>query len=147
MDDITYKYINHKSKNFKQVINLRFDILFKQYNKIQRYDYDELDHISYHLIALDKGKVAGYSRMTNINGKSKITNVVVNPEYTHRRIGFEMMKMHIIKAKENNMNYLYLNSRLDTVNFYKKVGFQCKDVTFLSEQSGLMLQKMYLKIT
>lgn len=147
MDDITYKYINHKSKKFKQIINLRFDILFKQYNKIERYDYDELDYISFHLVALDKGKVAGYSRMTNINGKSKITNVVVNPEYAHRRIGFEMMKMHIIKAKEKNMNYLYLNSRLDTVNFYKKVGFQCKDAIFISEQSGLMLQEMYFKIS
>jgi len=147
MDDITYKYINYKSKEFEQVIELRFNILFEKYNKIKRYDYDELDHISLHLVALDKGKVLGYSRMTDINGKGKITNVVVNPEYKYRRIGFEMMKIHIIKARENNMHYLYLNARLDTVDFYRKVGFQCKETTFLSDKSGLILQEMYFKIS
>ncbi len=147
MDDIIYKYIDYKSEEFKQVIDLRFNILFEQYNKIERYNYDELDCMSLHLVALDKEKVVGYSRITNINGKGKITNVVVSPEFIHKGIGFEMMRRHIIKAKENNINHLYLNARLSTTNFYSKAGFQCKDKTFLSEKSGLLLQKMYLKIS
>lgn len=147
MNDITYKYTNYKSKEFEQVINLRFNILFAPYNKVEKYDYDELDYISLHLVALDKEKVVGYSRITNDNGLGKITNVVVDSEYAQRGIGFEMMKRHIIKAKECNMNYLHLNSRLDTVNFYKRVGFQCKDDTFVSEKSGLILQDMYFTIS
>ena len=147
MNDITYKYTNYKSKEFEQVINLRFNVLFAPYNKVEKYDYDELDYISLHLVALDKDKVVAYSRITNDNGVGKITNVVVDSEYSQRGIGFEMMKRHIIKAKECNMNYLHLNSRLDTVNFYKKVGFQCKDDTFVSEKSGLILQDMYFTIS
>ena len=146
MDYITYKYTDYKSKEFEQVMDLRFNILFGPYNKVEKYDYDELDYISFHLVALDKGKVVGYSRMTNNNGNGKITNVVVNPEYAQNGIGFEMMKRHIINAKECNMNCLHLNARLDTVNFYRKVGFKCKDATFLSEKSGLMLQDMDYKI-
>lgn len=145
MNDITYKYTDYKSKEFEQVIDLRFNILFGPYNKVKKYNYDECDYISFHLVALDKEKVVGYSRMTNSNGK--ITNVVVNPEYAQRGIGFEMMKRHIIKAKECNMNYLHLNARLDTINFYKKVGFQCKEDIFVSEKSGLMLQDMYFYIS
>lgn len=147
MEYITYKYIDYKSKEFEQVIDLRFNILFEPYNKVEKYDYDELDYTSCHLVALDKEKVVGYSRMTNNNGNGKITNVVVSPEYAQRGIGFEMMKRHIIKVEECNINILYLNARLDTINFYKKVGFMCKDATFLSEKSGLMLQKMYYKIS
>ena len=147
MNDITYKYTNYKSKEFEQVINLRFNVLFAPYNKVEKYDYDELDYISLHLVALDKDKVVAYSRITNDNGVGKITNVVVDSEYAQRGIGFEMMKIHIIKAKECNMNYLHLNSRLDTVNFYKRVGFQCKDDTFVSEKSGLILQDMYFTIS
>ena len=147
MNDITYKYTNYKSKEFEQVINLRFNVLFAPYNKVEKYDYDELDYISLHLVALDKDKVVAYSRITNDNGVGKITNVVVDSEYSQRGIGFEMMKRHIIKAKECNMNYLHLNSRLDTVNFYKRVGFQCKDDTFVSEKSGLILQDMYFTIS
>ena len=147
MNDITYKYTNYKSKEFEQVINLRFNVLFAPYNKVEKYDYDELDYISLHLVALDKDKVVAYSRITNDNGVGKITNVVVDSEYSQRGIGFEMMKRHIIKAKECNINYLHLNARLDTIKFYKKVGFQCKDDTFVSEKSGLILQDMYFTIS
>ena len=147
MNNITYEFIDYKSGAFKQVIDLRFDILFKPYSKISKYDYDELDNISFHLVALHKDKVIGYSRMTNFNGEGKITNVVVDSEYIKRGIGFEMLKMHIIKAEEYDMNCLHLNARLDTVNFYNKVGFQCKGDAFLSEKSGLMLQEMYYEIS
>lgn len=143
MNNIIYENIDYKSEEFKDVIELRFNILFKPYSKIDKYDYDELDNISFHLVALNDSRVIGYSRMTNINGKGKITNVVVDPQYLKRGIGFEMLKMHIKKAKENNINYLYLNSRLDTIDFYKKAGFKCNGDSFLSEKSGLMLQEMY----
>ncbi|EKQ51647.1 MULTISPECIES: GNAT family N-acetyltransferase [unclassified Clostridium] len=143
MCNITYKYIDYKSKEFNQVIDLRFNVLFKPYGKIAKYNYDELDDVSFHLIALSNYKVIGYSRMTNVNGKGKITNVVVDPEYIKRGIGLEMLKRHIIEAEINDINYLYLNARLDTVNFYNKVGFECKGSAFLSEKSGLMLQEMY----
>ena len=146
MDEIIYKYIDYKSELFTQVIDLRYNILFEPYSKVEKYEYDELDYISLHLVALDKEKVAGYSRMTNVNGKGKITNVVVNPEYINKKIGSEMMKKHIVTAKEYNMSSLYLNARIETIEFYKKVGFECQDKISISEKSGLPLQKMYTDI-
>lgn len=146
MNSIIYQYIDYTNEKFKEVIDLRFNILFKPYSKISKYDYDEFDHISFHLVALREDKVIGYSRMTKINDKGKITNVVVNPEYIKKGIGFEMMKRHIFKAEENNIGHLYLNARADTINFYKKIGFECKEDMFLSEKSGLMLQKMCYEV-
>ena len=146
MEDIKYAYINCKTEKFKQVINLRYSILFEPYNKVEKYEYDELDDISLHLVALDKDKVVGYSRLTNINGEGKITNVVVSPEYINKRIGFKMLQNHINRAKEDNIKSLYLNSRIETIEFYKKLGFQCKDKISISEKSGLPLQKMYMEI-
>lgn len=143
MNNITYKYIDYTNEKFKEVIELRFNILFKPYGKINKYDYDELDNNSFHLVALYKNKVIAYSRMTYIDGEGKITNVAVNPEYIKRGIGIEMLKLQIKKAQNNKIKYLYLNARLDTVDFYKKVGFQCKGDTFSSEKSGLMLQEMF----
>jgi N-acetylglutamate synthase-like GNAT family acetyltransferase len=143
MKEIIYKYIDYKSEMFKQVINLRYSILFEPYSKIKKYEFDELDELSLHLVACDEDRVVGYSRMTHINGEGKITNVVVNPEYINRRIGFEMMNKHIINANKNNINSLYLNARIETIEFYKKVGFECKDKIIISEKSGLQLQKMH----
>lgn len=144
MEEITYKYINHESEIFKQVIDLRYKILFEPYSKIKKYKYDEKDSISLHLVALDKDIVAGYSRMTNVNGQGEITNVVVNPKYINQGIGFKMMKTHISKAKEDNITGLYLHARLETVDFYKKVGFECKGEISISKKSGLLLQNMHL---
>lgn len=145
MDEIIYKYINYKSEEFKQVIELRFKVLFEPHN-VTKYDYDELDNISLHLVALDKEKVVGYLRMTKSNYKGKITNVVVNIDYINRGIGFQMMKRSIIRAVEDKIKLLYLNARLEKIEFYKKVGFQCKDEIKISEKSGLHLQGMFMKI-
>ncbi|NRY59782.1 GNAT family N-acetyltransferase [Clostridium beijerinckii] len=146
MNNITYKFINCESKEFKEVSELRFKILFKPYNKIHKYDYDELDYNSIHLVALDEGIVVAYSRMTNYNMNGKMTNIVVSEKYVGKGIGIEMLKRHKIKAKEFEFRCLYLNARLDTINFYKKAGFQCKGNIFLSEKSGLALQPMYFRI-
>lgn len=143
MNDITYEYIDCKNIKFIQVIELRFNILFKPYSKIDKYSYDELDSSSLHLVALDDNKVVGYSRMTKFNGKGKITNVVVDPQYSKKGIGAEMLRTHISKAKEEKINQLYLNARIETVSFYEKVGFKCVGDIFLSEKSGLELQEMY----
>ncbi|CUU50028.1 GNAT family N-acetyltransferase [Clostridium beijerinckii] len=146
MNNITYKFINCESKEFKEVSELRFKILFKPYNKIHKYDYDELDYNSIHLVALDEGIVVAYSRMTNHNMNGKMTNIVVSEKYVGKGIGIEMLKRHKIKAKEFEFRCLYLNARLDTINFYKKAGFQCKGNIFSSEKSGLALQPMYFRI-
>lgn len=145
MNNITYEYIDYKNEKFKEVIDLRYNILFKPYGKINKYDYDEFDNNSFHLVALHKGKVIAYSRMTDINGKGKITNVAVNPEYIKRGIGVEMLRTQIKKAKDYNIKQLDLSARLDTVEFYKKVGFQCEGDTFISEKSGLTLQEMFYR--
>ena len=36
MDEIIYKYIGYKSEEFKQVIDLRYSILFEPYSKIKK---------------------------------------------------------------------------------------------------------------
>lgn len=144
MEEIVYKYIDYKSEIFKQIIELRYKILFEPYGKIKKYDYDDLDPISEHLVALDNERVAGYSRLTNLNGKGEITNVVVNPEYVNKGIGSKMLKKHILKSKECNIKSLCLHARIDTVDFYKKAGFQCRGEVFVSKKSGLLLQNMHL---
>lgn len=142
MNIITYGYIDYTSEKFKEAIELRFNVLFKPYGKIGKYDYDEFDKISLHLAVLKGNEVIAYSRMTNLNGEGKITNVVVGPEYTKQGIGVEMLKMHIEEARKQGINNLSLNARIDTVGFYNKVGFNCIGDTFISEKSGLALQVM-----
>lgn len=146
MDEIIYRYITFDSEEFIQAAKLRFSVLFEPYSIIERYDYDELDSISSHLVALNRDRVVAYSRMTEISGEGKITNVAVGSQYLNRGIGFEMMKINVNKARELELYKLDLNARLETVGFYKKIGFKCEGNAFISEKSGLALQKMCINL-
>lgn len=149
MLDIIYEYIDYKNTNFNEIVDLRYNILFKPYGKIKKYEYDEQDKYSYHLVALIDNKVIGYSRLSLIDSiilTGKISNVVVHPKYNKNGIGHNMLKIHIKKAHEINIKYLFLHARKDTVDFYRKVGFISKGPVFTSKMSGLPLQKMYLEL-
>lgn len=148
MDKIFYKYIHRESDDFKAASELRFNVLFKPYDKIEKYEYDELDYKSLHLVAVNREdeKIVGYSRLTPIEGRGFITNVAVDSEYSKQGIGFNMLRNHINKAHSIDIDYMYLHARINTVEFYEKVGFKTEGEPFKSEKSGLMLQKMYLLI-
>ena len=146
MDGIIYQYIDDKSKEFDQVMELRYSILFQPYKKIGRYDYDELDDKSFHLVALNDSMVIGYSRLTYIDGKGKITNVVVHPDFISLGIGHCLIRNLINKAKEEAISEIFLNSRLDVTEFYRKLGFVPQGNSFVSDKSGLLLQKMVLRV-
>ncbi|MDD6769572.1 GNAT family N-acetyltransferase [Inconstantimicrobium porci] len=146
MKEIEIKYIEFNEKLFGEISELRYKVLFEPYHKINKYSYDSLDKKSFHLVALDGDKVVGYSRLTDFNGKGKITNVFVIPEYENLKIGHRMLKKHIIKAKENNLKKLYLNARINTLNFYKKAGFIENGEPFISDKSGLKLQNMIMHL-
>lgn len=146
MKEIEIKYIEFNNKLFEQISELRYKVLFEPYHKVNKYSYDSLDQKSFHLAALDGDKVVGYSRLTDFNGKGKITNVFVIPEYENLKIGHRMLKKHIIKAKENNLKKLYLNARISTLNFYKKAGFIENGEPFISDKSGLKLQNMIMNL-
>lgn len=149
MLNITYEYINYKDTKFNEIAELRYDILFKPYGKIQKYVYDELDSNSFHLGVLFNGKVIAYSRLTLVNLEKKIgkiSNVAVSPQYNSMGIGHNMLKKHIEKAIEEEMKSIFLHARIDTIDFYRKSGFEPEGDSFISDQSGLPLQKMSLKL-
>lgn len=146
MKEIEIKYIDFESELFKTIALLRYKILFEPYHKINKYIYDSLDSKSYHLAAFDKDKIVGYSRLTNIDGKGKITNVFVIPEYENLKIGHKMLNRHIEKSEKEHFTMLYLNARLSTVNFYKKAGFLEDGNPYISDKSGLTLQNMIMNL-
>lgn len=146
MKKIEIRYIEFESELFRKAALLRYKILFEPYHKINKYTFDSLDSKSYHLAALDEDKIVGYSRLTNIDGKGKITNVFVIPEYENLKIGHKMLKKHMQKAKEEQLNVLYLNARLSTLNFYKKAGFTEYGHPYISDKSGLTLQNMIINL-
>lgn len=149
MLDITYEYIDYKDEKFAKISDLRYDILFKSYGKIKKYTYDELDPESFHLAVILNGEIIGYSRLTLVdpeNNIGKISNVAVSHEYSSMGIGHNMLEIHIQKALKEKIKSICLDSRVETIDFYRKSGFEPEGEVFISKKSGLPLQKMSLKL-
>lgn len=142
MQNIIFEYVDFNSEKFKLASDLRYNVLFAPFHNIEKYHADELDEISYHLVAICDGKVIGYSRLTEVNGKGKISNVAVDSNYLNRGIGHEMLRQHFKKAKSHNIQCVYLDSRVTVIPFYEKIGFESKGSVFVSDKSGIELQRM-----
>lgn len=146
MSKITYEFIDYRDERFEKVKELRFSILFKPYNVDAKFKEDPSDKDSIHLIALSDGIVVGYCRLLINDNKGKIMNVVVNPHYSKRGIGHNMINNLLEIGKKNKVNYIYLQSRMNAIVFYEKLGFNIIDRTHVSEISGLELQDMYINL-
>ncbi len=53
-----------------------------------------------------------------------VRNLFVDTDYRRKGVGTQLMEFIELPAKEKHITFLYLNSNLHTVDFYKKLGYK-----------------------
>jgi GNAT superfamily N-acetyltransferase len=84
------------------------------------------------LVATEKSKIIG--TITIIN--DYVGTLFVNPAYHNKGIGTKLMEKIENLAKEKKIQKLRLNSSINAVDFYEKLGYK-KGVKSQSEEYGL----------
>jgi ribosomal protein S18 acetylase RimI-like enzyme len=56
-----------------------------------------------------------------------IGGVYVLPEYQGKKIGREIMRLLMVKAKREGVDLVYLNASVPSKNFYNKLGFHVRE--------------------
>jgi ribosomal protein S18 acetylase RimI-like enzyme len=124
------KFNKAKKSHFKQIIELlasnispykpkkNFNIIWKNYIYQKNV---------YSITALYKKKIIGFSAIFfffKIRGgiEGYINDVVVDKEYTRRKIGSKLVKKLIFLAKQKNCYKIVLQAK-NSINFYKSLGF------------------------
>lgn len=138
-----YIFVDENNDMYKQAVALRYSTFFKPLNlKIDKV-YDDLEQESIHLVCNQNEKVLGYGRLTISNDKvGLISQIVVNEDYQKMGIGQELIRRLIKFSKENKCNSIALNSKIEAVEFYSKLGFCKVGDIFSSKKTGLPHIKM-----
>jgi predicted GNAT family N-acyltransferase len=121
------KIIQAKTKELLQkAYDLRFEVFVKEQNVPPEIECDEYDRIATHVVAIDEksGECIACGRLLIKDGIAKIGRVAVKKSYRGKGYGKKLCIKLIDIARKSGINDIRLNSQLDVVEFYKKLGFE-----------------------
>jgi len=137
-----FEFIPLDSKWYEQVVNLRYKNFFKDLNLPREIVSDSNEEESTHLVCINSERLLGYGRLTIDQNISQISQVVVDPEVRGQGIASEIISRLIKRAIENNSDKIYLNARLNAIDFYRKFDFKPVGEVFSSSKTTIPHQRM-----
>ncbi len=89
------------------------------------YDYDEMDDVSMHIVAFEKGIPIGACRVfeSETDGIFVLGRLAVKKDCRHKGVGNLLTESAKKYVTNRNGKKLILHSQLDAKEFYKKLGF------------------------
>lgn len=123
----TIKITQAKTKELLQkAYDLRFEVFVKEQNVPPEIECDEYDSTATHVVAIDEksGECIACGRLVIKDAIAKIGRVAVKKSYRGKGYGKKLCLELIDIARKSGINDIRLNSQLDAVEFYKKLGFK-----------------------
>lgn len=136
-------------KDMEAILELRKEVFVEEQGVPIKEEIDVFDDVNHkksmHIIVTDKGQVVGTLRVINRTDYAKIGRVAVKKEFRGKGIGKKMVDFAIDEClKENLFNvrnkYFYLESQVDAIPFYEKLGFKAYGEEF--DDCGIPHRKM-----
>ncbi|MDH7517909.1 MAG: GNAT family N-acetyltransferase [Candidatus Thermoplasmatota archaeon] len=142
MKKLEIKFVDNK-KEFDKVIDIRKTVFVEEQNVPLDLELDGLDSTAKHIIAYLDKKPVGCARLRT-DERTRLERVAVLKHYRHQGFGKQIVKYIIEHCKNNsNISEIYLHSRIDTVGFYKKLGFKTRGRIFF--EAGIEHAEMFLR--
>jgi ElaA protein len=86
-------------------------------------EVDDLDLVSFHLLAVKDGVAVGSARIVPMNETAKIGRVCVVQDQRGTGLGAELIRAAVHEAKERGFARAKLGSQVHAIGFYEKLGF------------------------
>lgn len=139
-----YKFIDQFNSYYIQVINLRINLFFKNFENAIELINDTDENTSKHIVCIDNENVIGTGRLTIRNSIGIISQIAVSKPHQHQGIGKEILNILINECKKQNENKIMLSARETAVSFYKKFKFESVGTIYPSRKTGIPHQNMQL---
>ena len=104
----------------KEISEVRHKVFVVEQSIPPEIEMDGKDSDCIHFLALKQSKPIGAARLQKYG---KIERVSVLRDYRHKGIGSAIIKMVIEKARNMDIEKIYLHSQMDSKNFYQQLGF------------------------
>lgn len=121
-----------KDKNtINKIIDLRYDVLRKPWDKSKDTATDELEPTSINAYIEEGDKIIACGRLQNNgNGVGQIRYMAVDDNYQGKGLGKLIVTKLEQEALRLNLQILELQARENAVEFYKSCGYSIKETTF-----------------
>ena len=117
---------------FEQYFELRWRILRKPWNQPQGSEQDADENSSYHLMAIENDQLIGVARLQFTNNNSaQLRYMAVDNNYQKQGIGRSIVEHMEAYAIQHEANELFLNARDNALLFYKKLGYEITEKSYL----------------
>lgn len=126
-------------KDFNLALEVRKHVFCQEQGVAEKDEIDVFDELTHkksiHFIVWEKSKVVATCRVINQTDYAKIGRVAVLKDFRNRGIGTKMVNYAIDTCMAENMfnvrnKYFYLESQVDAIEFYEKLGFTAYGETF-----------------
>lgn len=120
---VELKWVTHDDPCMRDVTDLRWEVLMAPFGVSRDDNWHDDDPHSHHLVAVEDGRVIGYSRLIEDGGAGQIRQVVVAFDRQRAGIGSAMLAETVTKARELGLDPVFLHARTRAETFYQRLGF------------------------
>lgn len=140
------KQIDHGTKEYKQMIDLRHELLRKPLNLT--FEKDELDKEENDILigAFEEEKMLGCCLLTRVsNDCVRLRQMAVQNNLQGKGIGAAMLNFAENVARDMGYKNVTMHARLTAIGFYKKLGYKINGSEFfeLSIPHYIMEKRLY----
>ncbi|MCF6184853.1 MAG: GNAT family N-acetyltransferase [Bacteroidales bacterium] len=118
---VKFSFKNKKLLN--EAFKIRTKVFIEEQNTDEEEEFDGLDAEATHFIIFSEEKPAGTSRVRITKEGIKIERVAVIKNFRGKNIGINLVQF-IMKEYIPKKMKIYLNSQVQAITFYEKLGFK-----------------------
>ncbi len=107
-----------------KVFALRFEVFVDEQNVPPEIELDEEDDHAIHIIAEENGFAVGCARVILTDRAAHIGRLAVKKSYRQMGVGSSICLFIFDYCRSLGCTHIWLNSQLQAVEFYKKLGFK-----------------------
>ncbi len=105
------------------VFALRMEVFVEEQQVPPEIELDAEDAHAVHIIAVDRGGAVGCARLLREAGEAHIGRLAVKKSHRKKGVGSAICRYIIAKCREQGCTRIWLNSQIQAVPFYQKLGF------------------------
>jgi N-acetylglutamate synthase-like GNAT family acetyltransferase len=143
---MTIRTIQHNSKEYEQMIELRIKVLLNPIGVPAHYIVPEKEKDDFFIAAFEGDNMVGCCVLTpRENGPIQLRQMAVHSSMQGKRIGAAIIQFAEETAKQNGFDLLLLHARNPVIDFYKKCGYQIAGDEFFEVGIGHHIMQKRIK--
>ncbi|MDO5972326.1 GNAT family N-acetyltransferase [Flavivirga aquimarina] len=146
MSNFELSYITTKSPLYKEAVEIREQLFFKNMENSLDLINDDFELEGIHLVCLNEDEVIGTGRLNIEKEISMISQMAIKSSYQKQGIGAKILKELIRFSIEKGISKIELSARETAITFYEKFNFKPMGDKYPSNKTGIIHQSMVLKI-